>query len=70
MIDVQQEDPDINRDISAWLEIQQRERRTPEEEHFFQTHRLNEQEFWRISTDGEKWLLLAPLIMRHRIIWV
>ena len=69
VIDAQQEDPDINRDISDWLEIQQRERRTSEEEHFFQTHRLNEQGFWRISNDDQKWLMPVPLITRQRILW-
>ena len=65
----QQEDPEISQQISKWLEKKNQVGLTPEEEHFIQDHRVDERGFWRRSRDNKGWLLLAPKLLRQRIIW-
>ena len=63
------EDPDISNQINEWLKLQSREQITEDEEPFLRNHRLDEQGFWKLSTDHAKWLLPAPKLLRQRIIW-
>ena len=69
VIDAQLEDPDIQRDIHRWTGLDNQRQRTQEAEKFYRNHRLDQNGFWRLSTDQTKWLLLAPGALRQRIIW-
>ena len=69
VINAQQEDPEISQQISKWLEKQNQVGLTPVEELFIQNHRLDERRFWRRSRDNKGWLLLAPKLLRQKIIW-
>ena len=67
--DAQLEDPEIQRDIDRWTELDTRRQGIADAEKFYRYYRLDQNGFWRQPTDSTKWVLPAPKALRQGIIW-
>ena len=65
----QQGDEAINNEVGRWLQLLDTPNLSPHEEEFVQKHQLDENGFWKRSTDDDKWLFLVPPHLRQSVIW-
>ena len=68
IIAAQQEDETINHEVDRWFQLQGVANLNPEEKKFVRNHRLDENGFWKLSSDGDRWLFLVPPSLRQSVI--
>lgn len=69
IIELQQSDHLIGRQMQEWIAIKQQGPSNQREKHFYENNYLDERGFWKFCPHNEQWQLRVPSKLKERVLW-